>query len=80
VNFNREVLGEEAGRFFGDAAELAAQVEAAEADPGAAADRGDAARKRAAERYVWDDVAASYERLCEDLVAGRRTRKTIRGK
>jgi glycosyltransferase involved in cell wall biosynthesis len=80
VNFNREVLGEEAGRFFGDAAELAAQVEAAEADPGAAADRGTAARKRAAERYVWDDVAAAYERLCEDLVAGRRTRKTIRGK
>ncbi|MFC9976909.1 DUF1972 domain-containing protein [Spirillospora sp. NPDC127200] len=78
VNFNREVLGEEAGRFFGDAASLAAEIEAAEADPGAASDRGEAARKRAAERYVWDDVAAAYERLCEDLVARRLTRRTVR--
>lgn len=80
VNFNREVLGEEAGRFFGDAASLAAHVETAEADPGAAADRGEAARKQAAERYVWDDVAAEYERLCEDLFARRRTRRTVRRK
>ncbi|MDL4772333.1 DUF1972 domain-containing protein [Actinomadura xylanilytica] len=78
VNFNREVLGVEAGRFFSDAASLAAEVEAAEAAPGEAADRGAAARKRAAERYVWDDVAASYERLCEDLAARRLTRKTVR--
>ncbi|WP_242885798.1 DUF1972 domain-containing protein [Actinomadura litoris] len=80
VNFNREVLGEEAGRFFGDAAELAKRIEEAEADPGGAADRGDAARKRAAERYVWDDVAAAYERLCLDLVERRLTRKTVRPK
>ncbi|MWK34004.1 DUF1972 domain-containing protein [Actinomadura sp. J1-007] len=78
VNFNREVLGEEAGRFFGDAASLAAAIEAAEADPGAAADRGGAARKRAAERYVWDDVAAAYERLCVDLKERRLTRRTVR--
>ncbi|WP_231330118.1 glycosyltransferase [Actinomadura graeca] len=80
VNFNREVLGEEAGRFFGDAAELTERIEAAEADPGAAADRGDAARKRASERYVWDDVAAAYERLCSDLAERRLTRKTVRAK
>ena len=80
VNFNREVLGEEAGRFFSDAESLARQVEAAEADPGAAADRGAAARKRAAEHYVWDDVAAAYERLCEDLRARRLTRRTVRAK
>ncbi|WP_207709622.1 DUF1972 domain-containing protein [Actinomadura macrotermitis] len=78
VNFNREVLGEDAGRFFGDAASLAAEIEAAEADPGRAADRGAAARKRAAERYVWDDVAAAYERLCADLAARRLTRKALR--
>nr|WP_285695700.1 DUF1972 domain-containing protein [Actinomadura sp. NBRC 104412] len=80
VNFNREVLGEEAGRFFTDAVSLAHLIEAAEADPQAAAERGSAARKRAAERYVWDDVAAAYERLCEDLVARRLTRKTVRAR
>lgn len=78
VNFNREVLGDEAGRFFADAAGLAERIEAAEADPGAAADRGVEARKRAAERYVWDDVAAAYERLCADLAGRRLTRKTVR--
>ncbi|MEW2359029.1 DUF1972 domain-containing protein [Spirillospora sp. NPDC029432] len=80
VNFNREVLGDEAGRFFGDAESLAWRVEEAEADPGGAADRGEAARKRASERYVWDDVATAYERLCEDLRARRLTRKTVRPK
>jgi glycosyltransferase involved in cell wall biosynthesis len=78
VNFNREVLGEEAGRFFGDAASLAALVDEAEADPARAQARGTAGRARAAERYVWDDVALAYERLCEDLRARRLTRKTIR--
>lgn len=80
VNFNREVLGTDAGRYFADAAELAERIEAAEADPSAAADRGAAARKRAAERYVWDDVATAYERLCTDLVERRLTRKTLRPK
>ncbi|MEU5880185.1 DUF1972 domain-containing protein [Spirillospora sp. NPDC047279] len=78
VNFNREVLGEEAGRFFPDAASLAAEIEAAEAAPGDAADRGAIARKRAAEHYVWDDVATRYEELCADLAARRLTRKTVR--
>ncbi|MBO2446989.1 DUF1972 domain-containing protein [Actinomadura barringtoniae] len=80
VNFNREVLGEEAGRFFPDAPVLAREIEAAEAEPGAAADRGAAARKRASERYVWDDVATAYERLCADLAARRLTRRTVRRK
>lgn len=80
VNFNREVLGEDAGRFFGDPADLARELEAAEADPGRAADRGEEARKRAAERYVWDDIARDYERLCEDLAARRLNRRTVRPK
>ncbi|RMI41306.1 glycosyltransferase family 1 protein [Actinomadura harenae] len=80
VNFNREVLGEDAGRFFGDPAALAQELEAAEADPGHAADRGEEARKRAAERYVWDDIARDYERLCEDLAERRLTRRTVRPK
>ncbi|MFC4911009.1 DUF1972 domain-containing protein [Actinomadura gamaensis] len=80
VNFNREVLGEDAGRFFGDPASLAREIELAEADPGLAADRGREARKRASERYVWDDVARHYERLCEDLAARRLTRRTVRPK
>ncbi|WP_199486670.1 DUF1972 domain-containing protein [Actinomadura logoneensis] len=80
VNFNREVLGEDAGRFFADPESLAREIEAAEADPGHAADRGEEARKRAAERYVWDDIARDYERLCEDLAARRHTRRTVRPK
>ncbi|MBW8481608.1 DUF1972 domain-containing protein [Actinomadura parmotrematis] len=80
VTFNREVLGEEAGRFFADAGELAAAVEAAEAAPGEAAERGQLARKRAAERYVWDDVAAAYERLCLDLAARRTSRRAARSR
>jgi glycosyltransferase involved in cell wall biosynthesis len=80
VNFNREVLGADAGRFWGDAASLAALLEEAEAAPGRSTDRGAAGRKRAAERYVWDDVALAYERLCEDLLARRLTRRTVRRK
>jgi glycosyltransferase involved in cell wall biosynthesis len=77
VVFNREVLGE-SGRFFGDVAGLAQEIEIAEADPWAAADRGGAARKHAAQHYVWNDVAQEYERLCADLVAHRLTRATVR--
>jgi glycosyltransferase involved in cell wall biosynthesis len=77
VVFNREVLGE-SGRFFGDPAGLAREVELAEAEPGAAADRGAMAHKRASQHYVWDDVAQQYERLCADLMARRLTRATVR--
>lgn len=77
VVFNHEVLGD-TGRFFGNADELAREIEDAEADPGVAADRGAATQKRAAERYVWDDVAGDYERLCAAVVArSRRGRGAI---
>jgi glycosyltransferase involved in cell wall biosynthesis len=77
VVFNREVLGD-SGRFFGDVAELAREIEVAEAEPGATAGRGAMAYKRAAQYYVWDDVAREYERLCADLRARRLTRATVR--
>jgi len=69
VSFNREVLGA-SGRFFGSPAELAALLEAAEADPTDVAARAAQARVEAA-RYDWDDVAKRYEQLCEQLQAGR---------
>jgi glycosyltransferase involved in cell wall biosynthesis len=72
VTFNREVL-EEAGVYFSDADDVAALVEAGEADPEGTRARGVAARARAA-AYDWDDVADAYERLCEDLVARRLAR------
>jgi glycosyltransferase involved in cell wall biosynthesis len=67
VSFNREVLGP-SGRFWSTPADVAALFEAAESDPGAAAERGAKARERAA-AYDWDDVAAAYESLCERLAA-----------
>lgn len=70
VVFNREVLGE-TGRFFADAAELSGEIEAAEAAPADAEERGLRSRKRASERYVWDDVAHAYEALCVELAARR---------
>jgi glycosyltransferase involved in cell wall biosynthesis len=70
VVFNREVLAD-SGRFFGSPEQLAVEIEAAEADPAEAVLRGEAARKRAAEHYVWDEVALDYEQLCEDLAARR---------
>ncbi|GAB3668233.1 glycosyltransferase [Actinocorallia lasiicapitis] len=77
VNFNREVLAE-SGRFFDGPASLAALLEAAEAAQEQSDSFGELARKRAAEHYVWDDVASSYERLCQDLKARYLTRRTIR--
>lgn len=74
VTFNREVLAE-SGRFFDGPEQLAGEIEAAESDLGRTADRGEAARKRAAEYYVWDDVARDYEQLCEDLAARRLRRR-----
>lgn len=66
VNFNREVLGD-TGTFFSTPADVAVAVEAVEADLGAAARRGKAARERAISAYVWDHVAVAYEELCFDL-------------
>jgi glycosyltransferase involved in cell wall biosynthesis len=65
VTFNREVVGK-AGLYFRDAADVARLVDHAESHPDDMRARSEAARK-AAERYDWDDVAASYERLCVQL-------------
>ena len=70
VVFNREVLGS-AGRYFAEPEELARLIEDAEADPAAAAGRGQAARDRAA-RYDWNDVADRYELLCRRLAGASR--------
>src|SRR3954447_7151831 len=65
VSFNREVL-EETGTYFTTAADVAARVEAAEADPAGTQRRGRAARERA-KHYDWDDVADRYEELVRRL-------------
>ncbi|MEZ0164098.1 DUF1972 domain-containing protein [Kineococcus sp. LSe6-4] len=70
VDFNREVLGA-AGTYWRTPADVAAAVEAAEADEAQVRDRGRASRFRAAS-YDWDDVADGYEDLCLRL-AGRPT-------
>jgi glycosyltransferase involved in cell wall biosynthesis len=70
VVFNRETAGPTA-RFFADSGGVAAAIAADEADPSAAAHRGEAGRRRAAERYVWDDVARSYEEMFRRLLAGQ---------
>ncbi|HEY3439020.1 MAG TPA: DUF1972 domain-containing protein [Actinotalea sp.] len=65
VRFNREVLGE-LGRYFRSPADVARQVEAAEADPDETLSRGSALRTRALD-YTWDEVTDGYERLAQDL-------------
>ncbi len=66
VNFNREVV-QDAALYFRTAEDLAAQIEHAEAFPMDTARRG-AEGRLLAYRYDWNDVAASYEALCERLV------------
>ncbi|WP_104525838.1 DUF1972 domain-containing protein [Blastococcus atacamensis] len=68
VDFNREVV-EDSGRFFGNPADVAALVDAAEADPDSVRRSGVRARELA-KGYDWDDVAAGYEQLARRL-AGR---------
>jgi glycosyltransferase involved in cell wall biosynthesis len=67
VDFNREVTAE-AGRYWRGADDVAALVDAAEADPDATAKDGVRARELAG-GYDWDDVAAGYERLARRLAA-----------
>lgn len=65
VNFNREVIAD-SGRYFRTPDDVAHEVELAEALP----ERTRALGRRAQQialRYDWDDVAARYERLCEQL-------------
>jgi glycosyltransferase involved in cell wall biosynthesis len=67
VTFNREVL-HETGEFWTTSAEVAALVEAAEADRDATLARGLRSQRWAA-LYDWDDVASDYEKLCRRLAA-----------
>ncbi|MCK2029559.1 DUF1972 domain-containing protein [Microbacterium galbinum] len=69
VVFNREVLDEQ-GWYFGTPADVAAAVDAAESDAGAVAAASAAVRRRAADAFSWDDVAATYEDLARRLAAG----------
>jgi glycosyltransferase involved in cell wall biosynthesis len=68
VSFNRDVLSA-TGRFFTAPADVAALVEASEADPGAVQLYGRAGQLRAERVYRWDDVAAGYAQMCEQLKA-----------
>jgi glycosyltransferase involved in cell wall biosynthesis len=69
VVFNRETAGD-AARYFLTATDLASALTADEEDPVAAAARGELGRARAADHYVWDDVAHAYEALCQRLLEG----------
>ena len=69
VNFNREVLGE-GGRYFADAAELAALCDSAEADESATLARG-RALLGTLDRYDWDVVARDYRALAARVLARR---------
>jgi glycosyltransferase involved in cell wall biosynthesis len=68
VNFNREVVAD-SGRYFRTPADVARELERAEAAPERVRQRGRRARQIAL-RYDWDDVAARYETLCE-RIAGK---------
>jgi glycosyltransferase involved in cell wall biosynthesis len=70
VVFNRETAGT-AARYFVDARGAASLMAADELDPVGAMARGDEGRRRAARRYVWDDVAGEYERMCQRLIEHR---------
>lgn len=69
VDFNREVLADDAWT-FGDAAALAAALEEVEADDALVTARGSRAHERAARVFRWDDVADAYERLAHRLMEG----------
>lgn len=69
VSFNRDVLGG-TGRFFTDPAGLSALIEESERDRDGASLLGESARVRASRVYRWDDVAAGYEVMCRELMAG----------
>lgn len=66
VNFNREVLRENAA-YFGTTVGVADEVLAAEDDPAATLARG-RRLQRSARRYNWDDVTDRYEELYRRLV------------
>lgn len=78
VSFNREVLGD-TGRYWSTADEVAGLVEAAEGDRTATVQRGRRSQIRAA-AYDWDDVAATYEKLCWQLSTGQLTTARANGR
>ncbi|MGY1601004.1 DUF1972 domain-containing protein [Geodermatophilus sp. SYSU D00815] len=78
VAFNREVL-EDTGTYFTSAADVAARLQEAEADPDATRRRGAAARERAG-RYDWDDVADRYEALLRRLATDGPLRRRPSGR
>ena len=72
---NREVVGEGGIPFrFGTPTSLGGALASFLADAGLFSPLGDAARARVGERYRWDDVAAAYERLLEELCSANRRR------
>jgi glycosyltransferase involved in cell wall biosynthesis len=78
VDFNREVVAE-AGRYFADADDVAAVVQAAEADPTGVQRNGARSRELAAD-YDWDDVAGGYEELARQLAARQFPRRRPSGR
>jgi glycosyltransferase involved in cell wall biosynthesis len=76
VNFNREVLID-TGRYFATAADVATEIELAEAYPEVTRRRG-IEGQRAAYRYDWDEVASRYEDLCVELVSARARGRQVR--
>lgn len=73
VVFNREVAGP-AATYFDGPDSLRLLIEDAELSPERTREIGESLRERAAMKYDWDRVAASYEALALRLLAGRTTR------
>ncbi|AWB90113.1 DUF1972 domain-containing protein [Salinibacterium hongtaonis] len=69
IEFNREVLGDEAG-FFGSVSSLTHQFDEAESDPDRHAAVGLRLQRRAHNNYDWNAVADGYEELGRRLAAG----------
>jgi glycosyltransferase involved in cell wall biosynthesis len=73
VSFNREVLREHA-LYFADADELRAKIEQVEVMPDHRRALSTAVRAHVEKAYDWDEIALTYEQLCEHLVTNARTR------
>ncbi|MBB5158571.1 glycosyltransferase involved in cell wall biosynthesis [Saccharopolyspora phatthalungensis] len=78
VRFNREVLGS-FGRYFRDAADLAALCDAAEADPASTSLRGQE-QVQSLDRYTWDGVAEKYEELAARVLLGGKRKSAPPGR
>jgi glycosyltransferase involved in cell wall biosynthesis len=75
VVFNREVTNGHA-LFFDDAADVASLAAAVEDDGQALHARAQQALAHVRTAYQWDEVAARYEDLARELVAGGRAKRT----